>query len=101
MKEKILEILIKNNLPTRHNDTAFGRICAADEIMELINQEVERRIKERMPNKRDTEQARTNVLQQYLIGNISLYDVVCQTESFYYSRLTSSEKSNNSEGGGK
>ena len=66
-------------------------------IENLVNQEVEKRIAERMPNKRDTEQARTNVLQQYLVGNITLYDVVCQTESFYCSRLTCSEKPNNSQ----
>ena len=100
MKEKLRNLFDEMKVRSRYKSMN----AIIDMIEPLINQEVEKRIKERMPNKRDTEQARTNVLQQYLVGNISLYDVVCQTESFYCSRLTCSEKPNNSqktEGGAK
>ena len=102
MKEKILEILIKNNLPTRHNDTAFGRICAADEIMELINQEVEKRIAERMPSKEEI----GNSVLDYCAnptedGGVDFdqkqgYSFQCGIE-WLRSRLTCSEKPNNSQ----
>ena len=48
MNEKILEILRKNNYPDGEHDD--DEICAI-ELEQLFDQEVEKRIKERMPTK--------------------------------------------------
>ena len=78
----------------------------ADEAEDYINQEVEKRIAERMPSEEEinkqAEQAAQRDTKDGRIGIIidsTYYGVFCDALEWLRSRLTSSEKPNNSKGG--
>jgi len=78
----------------------------ADEAEDYINQEVEKRIAERMPSeeeiKKQAEQAMQRDTKDGRIGIIidsTYYGVFCDALEWLRSRLTCSEKPNNSKGG--
>ena len=120
MKEKIIEILdISISAIQLVNDDdpieLYGFDSAADAIMKLINQEVEKRIAERMPSKIELvkeyptgyaqlcllfkwdfyklSEFEKDILRQISDGNKKRVDVYEEVRS----RLTCSEKPNNSE----
>jgi len=78
----------------------------ADEAEDYINQEVEKRIAERMPSEEEinkqAEQAMQRDTKDGRIGIIidsTYYGVFCDALEWLRSRLTCSEKPNNSKGG--
>ena len=98
MKEKIKDHLMMVDKYASTLDSDIER--HADEIMELINQEVKKRIAERMPSEEEIEIK----LGIFDAGTYDWFDFTHETFEWLRSRLTCSEKPNNSqktEGGAK
>jgi hypothetical protein len=102
MKEKIIEILHnRKRMPGEHFSDIEGR------VEELVNQEVEKRIKERMPSEDETQIAQNEyeAKEEWTRYNTQwcFRDFIAGVD-WLRSRLTCSEKPNNSqktEGGAK
>jgi hypothetical protein len=104
MKEKIIEILI-NSLNEKMRGNTLGwwiKTEGSDAIVEFINQEVEKRIKERIPSDEETDK-----WADYCASNTTedhdkrvVYKAALSLGALWFrSRLT--EKPNNSKKGGE
>jgi len=92
--------IVRDEIYLRIDQSQF----TADEAEELINQEVEKRIAERMPSEEEinkqAEQAMQRDTKDGRIGIIidsTYYGVFCDALEWLHSRLTCSEKPNNSQ----
>ena len=102
MKEKLRNLFDEMKVRSRYKSMN----AIIDMIEPLINQEVEKRIAERMPSKEEinkqAEQAMQRDTKDGRIGIIidsTYYGVFCDALEWLRSRLTCSEKPNNSKGG--
>ena len=102
MKEKLRNLFDEMKVRSRYKSMN----AIIDMIEPLINQEVEKRIAERMPSEEEinkqAEQAMQRDTKDGRIGIIidsTYYGVFCDALEWLRSRLTSSEKPNNSKGG--
>ena len=102
MKEKLRNLFDEMKVRSRYKSMN----AIIDMIEPLINQEVEKRIKERMPSEEEinkqAEQAAQRDTKDGRIGIIidsTYYGVFCDALEWLRSRLTCSEKPNNSKGG--
>ena len=100
MKEKIKDHLMMVDKYASTLDSDIER--HADEIMELINQEVEKRIAERMPSDEEIDKEAYNY-SAFMVedGNVGFdqkeYAIFMDGAEWLRSRLTCSEKPNNSQ----
>ena len=102
MKEKLRNLFDEMKVRSRYKSMN----AIIDMIEPLINQEVEKRIAERMPSdeeiNKQAEQAMQRDTKDGRIGIIidsTYYGVFCDALEWLRSRLTCSEKPNNSKGG--
>jgi len=102
MKEKLRNLFDEMKVRSRYKSMN----AIIDMIEPLINQEVEKRIAERMPSEEEinkqAEQAAQRDTKDGRIGIIidsTYYGVFCDALEWLRSRLTCSEKPNNSKGG--
>lgn len=102
MKEKLRNLFDEMKVRSRYKSMN----AIIDMIEPLINQEVEKRIAERMPSEEEinkqAEQAMQRDTKDGRIGIIidsTYYGVFCDALEWLRSRLTCSEKPNNSKGG--
>ena len=102
MKEKLRNLFDEMKVRSRYKSMN----AIIDMIEPLINQEVEKRIKERMPSEEEinkqAEQAAQRDTKDGRIGIIidsTYYGVFCDALEWLRSCLTCSEKPNNSKGG--
>lgn len=112
MKEKITKAEFINTWASEWDERTGWKVSEiyhqqmSEQLESLINQEVEKRIAERMPSEEEinkqAEQAAQRDTKDGRIGIIidsTYYGVFCDALEWLRSRLTCSEKPNNSKGG--